>query len=633
MAVKTYDFSGWATKNDLKCSDGRTIRKNAFKDDNGKVVPLVWNHDHSGPDNILGHAVLENREDGVYAYCSFNETEKAQTAKELLRHHDIGSLSIHANQLKQTKNKDVLHGVIREVSLVLAGANPGARIDFPILQHSDGSYDMVEDEAYIYPFIEELSLEHGEVPSFYSEEESAEETVEETEEETAEETEEIEHAEEESEKSKEDEKVAEENKEKTIGDVVNTMNEEQKSALYAIVGQALEDAKKENNEEDEDVKHNVFESEENERDDEYLSHAEIEELFAGAKREKVTSLKDYMLEHSIDTTGMEVATGEQEYGFNDASMLFPEAKSLNNPPEWIKRDTGWVGVVMNGVHKTPFSRIKSVYADITADEARAKGYMKGNEKKEQVFTTLKRSTSPCTIYKKQKLDRDDIIDITDFDVVRWIRSEMDFMLDEEIARAILIGDGRASDSDEKIKEECIRPIAKDVPLFNVKVNVNVPNGATGQEKADAIIDTVLKARKEYKGSGNPTLFTTEDWLTEMLLLKDGIGHRLYKTEAELATALRVSKIVTVEVMEGQNIDNKPLVGIVVNLSDYNVGADKGGEKNLFDDFDIDYNQYKYLIETRRSGALVKPKSAMTILINEAVGSNSNNDGEGGNTEG
>ena len=633
MAVKTYDFSGWATKNDLKCSDGRTIRKNAFKDDNGKVVPLVWNHDHSGPDNILGHAVLENREDGVYAYCSFNETEKAQTAKELLRHHDIGSLSIHANQLKQTKNKDVLHGVIREVSLVLAGANPGARIDFPILQHSDGSYDMVEDEAYIYPFIEELSLEHGEVPSFYSEEESAEETVEETEEETAEETEEIEHAEEESEKSKEDEKVAEENKEKTIGDVVNTMNEEQKTALYAIVGQAIEDAKNGNDKEDEDVKHNVFENEENERDDEYLSHAEIEELFAGAKREKVTSLKDYMLEHSIDTTGMEVATGEQEYGFNDASMLFPEAKSLNNPPEWIKRDTGWVGVVMNGVHKTPFSRIKSVYADITADEARAKGYMKGNEKKEQVFTTLKRSTSPCTIYKKQKLDRDDIIDITDFDVVRWIRSEMDFMLDEEIARAILIGDGRASDSDEKIKEECIRPIAKDVPLFNVKVNVNVPNGATGQEKADAIIDTVLKARKEYKGSGNPTLFTTEDWLTEMLLLKDGIGHRLYKTEAELATALRVSKIVTVEVMEGQNIDNKPLVGIVVNLSDYNVGADKGGEKNLFDDFDIDYNQYKYLIETRRSGALVKPKSAMTILINEAVGSNSNNDGEGGNTEG
>jgi len=626
MGAKTYDFSGWATKNDLKCSDGRTIRKNAFKDDNGKTVPLVWNHDHSGPDNILGHAVLENREDGVYAYCSFNETEKAQTAKELLRHHDIGSLSIHANQLKQTKNKDVLHGVIREVSLVLAGANPGAQIDFPIIQHSDGSFDTVEDEAIIYPFIEELSLEHGEVPSFYSEEESVEEIAEETEEE-------IEHAEE-SEKDKEDKKVAEENKtnnEETIGDVMDTLTDKQKDAVAAVLAIALEENEnnKRNNEEDETVKHNAFENE-NEQD-EYLTHAEVEELFAGAKREKVTSLKDYMLEHSIDTTGMEVATGDQTYGFNDVSMLFPEAKSLNNPPEWIMRDTGWVGVVMNGVHKTPFSRIKSIYADITPDEARAKGYMKGNEKREQVFTTLKRSTAPCTIYKKQKLDRDDIIDITDFDVVRWIRTEMDFMLDEEIARAILIGDGRASDADDKINEESIRPIAKDVPLFNVTVNVNVPNGATGQEKADAIIDSVLRARKEYKGSGNPTLFTTEDWLTEMLLLKDGIGHRLYKTEAELATALRVSKIVTVEVMEGQNIDSKPLVGIVVNLSDYNVGADKGGEKNLFDDFDIDYNQYKYLIETRRSGALVKPRSAMTILINEAVGSDSNSDNE--NTEG
>ena len=618
MGAKTYDFSGWATKNDLKCSDGRTIRKNAFKDDNGKTVPLVWNHDHSGPDNILGHAVLENREDGVYAYCSFNETEKAQTAKELLRHHDIGSLSIHANQLKQTKNKDVLHGVIREVSLVLAGANPGAQIDFPIIQHSDGSFDTVEDEAIIYPFIEELSLEHGEVPSFYSEEESAEETAEETEEE-------IEHAEE-SEKDKEDKKVAEENKEKTIGDVVATMNEEQKTALYAIVGQAVEDAKKGNNEEDETVKHNAFEDEYEQ--DECLTHAEIEELFAGAKREKVTSLKDYMLEHSIDTTGMDTATGHQTYGFNDVEMVLPEYKNLNNPPEWIKRDTGWVSTVINGVHKSPFSRIKSMYADLTEDEARAKGYMKGNLKKEQVFTTLKRTTGPCTVYKKQKLDRDDIIDITDFDVVRWIRSEMEGQLDEEIARAILIGDGRPSDSDDKIKEDCIRPIAKDVPLFNVKVNINVAAGATGAEKADAIIDGVLRARKNYKGSGNPTFFTTEDWLTELLLLKDGIGHRLYKTEAELATALRVSKIVTVEVMEGQSIDDKPLVGIIVNLNDYNVGADKGGEKNLFDDFDIDYNQYKYLIETRRSGALIKPYSAMTVMINEAASSAANEEVNG-----
>ena len=622
MAVKNYDFSGWATKNDIRCTDGRIIRKNAFKDDNGKTVPLVWNHDHNDPDNVLGHAVLENREEGVYAYCSFNDTPKAQTARELLNHRDIGSLSIHANQLKQSKNKDVLHGCIREVSLVLAGANSGAVIDFPIIQHADGDYDVEYDEANIYPYIEELSLEHGELPSF--ETEDAEETEDDKESEVSEE--EIEHADE---PKKEEEKVAEEEKkadsDKTIADVVATMNEDQKTAMYAIVGQAIEDAKKGNiDKEDEDVKHNVFDNEQYEEDG-VLTHGEIVELFDGAKREKVTSLKDYMLEHSIDTTGMIVSEGQSTYGFNDPGMLFPEPKSLNNPPEWIKRDTGWVSVVMNGVHKTPFSRIKSQYADLTEDEARAKGYMKGNLKKEQVFTILKRSTGPCTIYKKQKLDRDDIIDITDFDVVRWIRSEMEGQLDEEIARAILIGDGRPSDSDDKVKEDCIRPIAKDVPLFNVKVNVQVPAGATGAEKADAIIDSVLRSRKQYKGSGNPTFFTTEDWLTEMLLLKDGIGHRLYKTEAELATALRVSKIVTVEVMEGYEVDDKPLVGIIVNLTDYNVGADKGGEKNLFDDFDIDYNQYKYLIETRRSGALIKPYSAMTVVIDEAVSSSSNND--------
>ena len=624
MAVKNYDFSGWATKNDIRCTDGRIIRKNAFKDDNGKTVPLVWNHDHNDPDNVLGHAVLENREEGVYAYCSFNDTPKAQTARELLQHRDIGSLSIHANQLKQSKNKDVLHGCIREVSLVLAGANSGAVIDFPIIQHADGDYDVEYDEANIYPYIEELSLEHGELPSFETEDDEEPEDAKESE--VSEE--EIEHADE---PKKEEEKVAEEEKkagsDKTIADIVATMNEDQKTAMYAIVGQAIEDAKSGNiDKEDEDVKHNVFDNEQYE-EGEVLTHGEIVELFDGAKREKVTSLKDYMLEHSIDTTGMIVSEGQSTYGFNDPGMLFPEPKSLNNPPEWIKRDTGWVSVVMNGVHKTPFSRIKSQYADLTEDEARAKGYMKGNLKKEQVFTILKRSTGPCTIYKKQKLDRDDIIDITDFDVVRWIRSEMEGQLDEEIARAILIGDGRPADSDDKVKEDCIRPIAKDVPLFNVKVNVQVPAGATGAEKADSIIDSVLRARKQYKGSGNPTFFTTEDWLTEMLLLKDGIGHRLYKTEAELATALRVSKIVTVEVMEGQEIDEKPLVGIIVNLTDYNVGADKGGEKNLFDDFDIDYNQYKYLIETRRSGALIKPYSAMTVVIDEAVTSSSNNDNE------
>ena len=620
-AKATYDFCGWATKNDIRCTDGRIIRKNAFKDDNGKKVPLVWNHDHNDPDNVLGHAILENREEGVYAYCSFNDTAKAQTAKELLNHRDIGSLSIHANQLKQSKNREVLHGCIREVSLVLAGANSGAVIDFPIVQHSDGEWDENFDEANIYPHIEELSLEHGEVPFNFEDDEEPEEELEHSEEPAEEPEEELEHAED---SKKEDEKVADNQNnaggEKTIGDVIATMNEEQKTAMYAVVGQAIEDAKKggNNDKEDEDVKHNVFNTEDQYDEGEVLTHAEIVELFNGAKSERVSSFKDYIMSHSIDTTGMDVSVGSQTYGFNDPEMLFPEAKSLNNPPEWIKRDTSWVSVVINGVHKTPFSRIKSQYADLTEDEARAKGYMKGNLKKEQVFTILKRTTGPCTIYKKQKIDRDDILDITDFDVVRWIRSEMDGQLDEEIARAILIGDGRPSDSDDKVKEDCIRPIAKDVPLFNVKVNVQVPAGATGAEKADSIIDSVLRSRKEYKGSGNPTFFTTEDWLTEMLLLKDGIGHRLYKTEAELATALRVSKIVTVEVMEGQEIDDKPLVGIIVNLNDYNVGADKGGEKNLFDDFDIDYNQYKYLIETRRSGALIKPYSAMTVVIDEAV---------------
>ncbi len=599
MAVKTYDFAGWATKNDLRCSDGRIIRKDAFKDDNGKTVPLVWNHDHSNPENILGHAYLENREDGVYAYCSFNDTESAKTAKQLLNHGDIGSLSIHANKLKQSKNKDVLHGCIREVSLVLAGANPGALIEFPMLAHGDDFIE-AEDEANIYAHIEELELTHGEyeVPD------------------------EFEH----SEKEKEDDEMAESG-DKTVGEVFDTLNEEQKTAVYAIIGQVLEDQDEDyddddydddydDDEEDDDVKHNAFDGDY--YDDDVLTHAEVVELFAEAKRNKVPSLKDFVIEHSIDTEGMIVSEGTQTYGFNDAGMLLPEYKSLNNPPEWIKRDTGWVAKVLGGVHKTPFSRIKSHYANITEDEARAKGYMKGNLKKEEVFTILKRTTDPQMIYKKQKLDREDIIDITDFDIVAWIRAEMEMMLDEEKARAILIGDGRPNDSDDKIKEDHIRPIITDVPLFNVRVPVNVPVGATDSEKAAAIIDSILRARKNYKGSGNPSFFTTEDWVTEMLLLKDGIGHRLYKTMEELATAIRAKEIVTVEAMEGYQVFDKPLVGVYVNLTDYNVGTDKGGEKNLFDDFDIDYNQYKYLIEQKFSGALVKPFSAMTVYINEGV---------------
>ena len=593
MANK-YDFVGWATKNDLLCSDGRTIRKGAFKDCDGMVVPLVWNHQHNDPENVLGHALLKNEDEGVRAYCTCNDTEKGMTAKSLVIHGDVGSLSIWANQLKQNGG-DVLHGVIREVSLVLAGANPGATIDY-IVEHGEES----GDSALIYP--------NGGIEMYHAEEEKEEVVTEEN-------TDTLEHAQTEDTASKEDEESDE-----TIKDVLDTLSEKQKSAVMQLIGYAIQDNAKEDNEEDDDsMKHNVFDNE-NKEQGTFLSHADMQKIFADAKRcgslkEAVeNAIDEGIIAHSIDTTDMETATGKQTYGFNDPSMLFPEYKSLNTPPEWISRDMGWVQKVMGGVHRTPFSRIKSMFADITEDEARAKGYIKGHQKKEEVFSTLKRTTDPQTIYKKQKLDRDDVIDITDFDVVSWIRAEMRVMLNEEIARAILIGDGRAADSDDKIQEIHIRPVVKDVPLFNVKVNVTVPDG---ENMADVMIDEIIRARKNYKGSGNPTFFTTEDVLTEMLLLKDKIGHKLYKTEAELATALRVKEIVTVEPMEGMKIDGKDLAGVIVNLADYNVGADKGGEINMFDDFDIDYNQMKYLIETRCSGALTKPFSAMTVLVSDS----------------
>ena len=610
--MAAYDFAGWATKNDIKCADGRTIRRDAFKDDDGKKVPLVFAHNHDDPEMVLGHAILRNKKDGVWAECYFNKTDKAQVTKELIRHGDLGSLSIYANKLKQSPERDVLHGSIKEVSVVLAGANPGALIEFPMIAHGDGEYDWAEDEAIIRCHIEGLELSHSDVEE--DDEEETEEVVEET---VEEEEETIEHADSETE-NKEEKKVADSNESgKTIGEVFDTLTEDQKTAVYAIIGQALEDAQGgSNNEEDENVKHNLFDTDNEYEGGEVLSHEEIEQVFADAKR--LGSLKEACLAHSIDTTGMDVAVGQQTYGFNDVDMLLPEYKSLNNPPEWIKRNTEWVSSVINGASKTPFSRIKSLYANITEDDARARGYMKGKQKIEEVFTLLKRVTGPCTIYKKQKLDRDDILDITDFDVVPWIKAEMEVMLDEELARAMLIGDGRDNLSEDKIKEDCIRPIAKDVPLFNIKVDVQVEAGATGAEKADAVIEGILRARKDYKGSGSPVLYTTEDWLTEMLLLKDGIGHRLYKTEQELATALRVSKIITVEVMEGQKIDSKDLVGVIVNMKDYNLGNDKNAAKGIFDDFDIDYNQYKYLIETRRSGALVRPKSAMTVTISTAA---------------
>lgn len=580
-----YDFSGWATKNNIKCSDGRTILRDAFKHNDGQTVPLVWNHQHNESANVLGHAVLENREEGVYAYCTFNDTEAGKNAKLLVEHGDVTALSIYANQLKQN-GSNVMHGTIREVSLVLAGANPGAFID-SIIRHGE----FCEDEAVIYTG-ENLSLEHADQKPSDKEDKAGED-------------------------DKGDGKV-EGNKQKTIKDVVDSMSEEQKNVLYALVGQALEGKEmaqsaieENNNIEDggeQEMKHNVFEGKETDNKD-VLSHDAMETIFKDAKR--YGSLKESFLAHA------------DQYGIKDIEWLFPDAKNVNMPPDFIKRDDSYVQKVMRGVHHVPFSRIKSMHADITADQARAKGYIKGKLKKEEVFTLLKRTTSPTTIYKKQKLDRDDVIDITDFDVVAWLKMEMRMMLDEEIARAILVGDGRLSSDDDKINEMCIRPIATDADLYCVKAKVSVGAAATEDEIAKAFIRTVIKSRKEYKGSGSPTLFTTEDILTNCLLLEDKNGRIIYDTVEKLATALRVKEIVTVEVMEGAKTkveeQEKPLMALMVNLVDYYVGADKGGAVNMFDDFDIDYNQQKYLMETRCSGALVKPFSAIAVALDKAQG--------------
>ena len=580
-----YDFSGWATKNNIRCSDGRTILRDAFKHNDGQTVPLVWNHQHNESANVLGHAVLENREEGVYAYCTFNDTEAGKNAKLLVEHGDVTALSIYANQLKQN-GSNVMHGTIREVSLVLAGANPGAFID-SIIRHGE----FCEDEAVIYTG-ENLSLEHADQKPSDKEDKAGED-------------------------DKGDGKV-EGNKQKTIKDVVDSMSEEQKNVLYALVGQALEGKEmaqsaieENNNIEDggeQEMKHNVFEGRETDKKD-VLSHDAMETIFKDAKR--YGSLKESFLAHA------------DQYGIKDIEWLFPDAKNVNMPPDFIKRDDSYVQKVMRGVHHVPFSRIKSMHADITADQARAKGYIKGKLKKEEVFTLLKRTTTPTTIYKKQKLDRDDVVDITDFDVVAWLKMEMRMMLDEEIARAILVGDGRLSSDDDKINEMCIRPIATDADLYCVKAKVSVAAAATEDEIAKAFIRTVIKSRKEYKGSGSPTLFTTEDVLTNCLLLEDKNGRIIYDTVEKLATALRVKEIVTVEVMEGAKTkveeQEKPLMALMVNLVDYYVGADKGGAVNMFDDFDIDYNQQKYLMETRCSGALVKPYSAIAVALDKAQG--------------
>ena len=560
--MEKFDFSGWATKANIRCSDGLTIMKDALKHNDGKVVPLVWNHDHNDPFNVLGHAMLENRDDGVYAYCTFNEdTEQGRNAKSLVEHGDVVSLSIFANKLKK-QGENVVHGEIREVSLVLAGANPGATIE-SVIRHGEES----DEDAIIY-MNEGITLNHAE--------EKAEE--------------------------KEDTKMAEEKKDKTIAEVFDTLNEEQKTAVYAIISQVMNDSGEEDDNEEEEkpeMKHNVFDSET--KSEETLSHDAMTTIINDGKR--YGSLKESFLAHA------------DEYGIKTIDYLFPEATNLNPTPEFIKREMGWVSTVMNGVHHTPFSRIKSMFADITEDEARAKGYIKGKLKKEEVFSLLKRTTNPTTIYKKQKLDRDDVVDITDFDVIAWLKSEMRMMLDEEIARAILVGDGRLSSSDDKINEDCIRPIWKDADLYTIKRTMTVASAAD-KDIASDFIDEVVRGMADYKGSGSPICFMTEALLTECLLLKDKNGIRIYKDVNEIATAMRVSRIITVPVMEGltrtSGSDTLTLKAIVVNLNDYNVGADKGGSINMFDDFDIDYNQQKYLIETRCSGALTKPHSAIVL---------------------
>lgn len=561
--MKKYDFGGWATRNDLLCADGRTIKKGAFKHNDGQTVPLVWNHQHNDPENILGHAVLENKDDGVYAYGLFNDSEAGQAAKKLVQHGDVRSLSIYANQLKQS-GMNVIHGAIREVSLVLAGANPGAFIDSVMAHGID------EETGVIVGYDENIMLYHSEDNKQSNE-------------------------------KKETKKKTDEDEE-TVADVFKTLNEKQKNVVYAMIGQALE----EKEEPDDDnlkggntnMKHNVFENEGNNNDT--LSHSDMTTIISDAKR--YGSLRESVLAHGIE----------------QIDYLFPDAKTVTNTPQFIQRDTGWVQKIMSGVHRTPFSRIKSIFADITEEDARAKGYIKGKLKKDEVFSLLKRTTAPTTVYKKQKLDRDDVVDIVDFDVVNWLKSEMRLMLDEEIARAALVGDGRLNSSDDKINEQNIRPIWTDADLYTIKTPVTVAANATADQKAKAFIRAAIKSRKNYKGSGEPTLYTTEDVLTDCLLMEDTTGRAIYDSVTKLATALRVKEIVTVPVMEnlsrtaeGETYD---LMGIIVNLTDYNIGADKGGAVNMFDDFDIDYNAQKYLIETRCSGALIKPYSAIALEL-------------------
>ena len=661
MSKQHYDFAGWATKNDVKCSDGRTIRHGAFSEDNGKRVPLVWMHNHKDVQQVLGHADLEDRPEGVYAYCSFNGTAHGQNALEYVKHGDVVALSIYANELKQ-RGGDVLHGAIKEVSLVLAGANREAVID-SVLAHGELSDEEAEIRFVGYGDV----IYHKDEDDDEEEEENEEEMDEEEEEEPEDQDEESEDESEDKEKEKEEEEdekpikhAEEENDDETVGDVMATLNEKQKKAVAIIINQLMKgnkdlshaDAKEETTEDGETVgevydtltekqkkvvayivdqvtaqsekseggsemKHNVFDGADVQST---LSHDDFMEINKVGKQ--MGSLREAFRQAEEEGFIQHDSVAGVDYGIANIEYLFPDAKTINTTPEFIKREMNWVDKVLGATHHTPFSRVKSIFANITEDEARARGYIKGKLKKEEVFSLLKRTTDPQTIYKKQKLDKDDIDDITDMNVVAWLKTEMQMMLKEEIARAILIGDGRLASSDDKIQEAHIRPVYNDADLYTVKVPVRVAANATDDDIAKALIKAMIKSRKLYKGSGNPSFFTTDDYLTDALLLEDGIGHVLYDSEAKVATAMRVKEIVPVEVMEGQQIaiteegstNNYPLIGVSVNLADYNVGTNGGAKTDFFDDFDIDYNQYKYLYETRMSGALIKPFSAISFYL-------------------